>query len=278
MPEALEGSWHKIRRAVKELHALGNEINTFMKTPPYEPILKEDERTGEQLLVLRVSRETDPEWGVRIGELLHNYRSALDTAVWELVRLNQKHATNLTAYPITATLTSWDTGRHPQQDRIAGVHPLAFAIILASQPFQARDHGLDPRWSALSVLSRLSNIDKHKVLHTTAVATDIPEMEFRSSDGLVLASSPAMPGRTVNKETVIARWKINSGASGYVYMNGVIATHIAFDESVRSRVTAVERRDVIALMSDINLAVVDLMYTLQMVAFLHMEGHLPPSI
>jgi hypothetical protein len=46
-------------------------------------------REGEWLVCrLKVKQAPDPEWGLWVGEFLHNTRSALDNLVWQLVLAN----------------------------------------------------------------------------------------------------------------------------------------------------------------------------------------------
>lgn len=109
-------------------------------------------------------------WGVVFGDVLHNFRSALDRLVCQLVLLNTgRECTRENQFPICSNgARYWSIGRNGEpslRDRqlksVADEHK---AIIDALQPY--RTHGLRPNQvKALAGLHDFSNIDKHRVIH-----------------------------------------------------------------------------------------------------------------
>jgi hypothetical protein len=85
--DRLAGIRLKLSRAWSQINTLKPEIAEFLKRDPYVPRVKFDGRTHELLVSVHTQEAPDPMWGVRIGEIVHNLRSALDHVVWELVIL-----------------------------------------------------------------------------------------------------------------------------------------------------------------------------------------------
>lgn len=120
------------------------------------------------------------EWGVVLGEFVHDTRSALDQLIWSLVRANGRIPGKHTQFPATESEAKWRndvterdiTGRGlPPTD---GLSDEALALVYDFQPFNRK-----PRRKAVTApfykLLRLSNEDKHRTLHLAAAyATAVP--------------------------------------------------------------------------------------------------------
>jgi hypothetical protein len=86
----LEGSWAKLERAREHFEFIETELRTnpdgrFWEENP-DPLVAEVEAEGrEHALYLRLRKEPDfQRWGLLLGDGMHNLRSALDLAVYEL--------------------------------------------------------------------------------------------------------------------------------------------------------------------------------------------------
>jgi hypothetical protein len=116
--------------------------------------------------VYRVNRvrHTRPEWGPIIGDCLHNAASALDQLAYQLAILHSgKLSSGLardTHFPIYGSSREfWANLR-----KLQGIGPDLMAPIERLQPY----HGVEgPNQHWLMILKRLSNLDKHRMLHTT---------------------------------------------------------------------------------------------------------------
>src|SRR5205809_1133820 len=89
MSDALSGVRLKLARALCEVTALDKEVVHFIETAPhpYRPALDFNVDTRILTFSVHIEKTPDPMWGVRIGEVIHNLRSALDHIIWELVIL-----------------------------------------------------------------------------------------------------------------------------------------------------------------------------------------------
>jgi hypothetical protein len=104
------------------------------------------------------------EWGLLLGDIVHNYRSALDCIAWALVELGKRPPHTLTEeeqrrvyFPICSTRTEFDKTR---RIRLPGVEKAEVEIARSYQPYKAG------RWlretHPFAVLRELSNNDKHR--------------------------------------------------------------------------------------------------------------------
>jgi hypothetical protein len=134
---------------------------------------------------LRIDTESDPtwrigrieipdapltEWGVIVGDFAHNLRSALDHLVYQLAILNECDPEKMgTQFPIFTAEDDYlrvsfrgrRKGKLSSRDsQLWGVSDAHKAIIDGLQPFKADK----PKITALAVLNRMSNRDKHRLV------------------------------------------------------------------------------------------------------------------
>src|SRR5438105_3915504 len=101
MIHPLDGPRLKVRRAEQDLDLLGKEIEAFRLTNQYQIIPAEFNPQSKQIVYrARVPRYPPLEWGLDIGDIAHNLRSALDGLVHHLVLVNGKTATLQTQFPV----------------------------------------------------------------------------------------------------------------------------------------------------------------------------------
>jgi hypothetical protein len=116
-----------------------------------------------------------PDWSLIVGDALHNFRSALDYLAWQLVDVGTEPkpvSSKLRIYfPI---IVRWKETQTPRQafDALSsrylpGVDPTFVGIIERYQPYKWI--GAQPETHPFSLLSRLSNHDKHQQLQITSV-------------------------------------------------------------------------------------------------------------
>ena len=87
---SLDGPIAKLDRAKTHFQALNKSIGAFKRSKTQDFIVTHfDPDTGEKALSLKILKEPkNPEWGLILGDMVHNLRSALDHLVWQLVLLN----------------------------------------------------------------------------------------------------------------------------------------------------------------------------------------------
>jgi hypothetical protein len=180
---SLDGPIAKLDRARTHFQSLGASLEDFMGSKTHDFVVTEfDPKTGEQVINLKILEEPkNPEWGLILGDMVHNLRSALDHLIWQLVVLNGKKPCRQNQFPIIgAEKEYWEAPKDRSEsvrDRmLAGVAEDHRAFIDAVQPFNARG---DPETrTSLSILSWISNADKHRVIHAGFVLTEEPSLDL----------------------------------------------------------------------------------------------------
>src|SRR6266542_510008 len=182
----LDGPRLKVWRAKSELHRYRLLEHAFMVDTKYQAIRAEiNPKTGNQ--VYRASDVKHPPvgWGVWIGEIVHNVRSALDGLVHQLAILNGAPAgARGTQFPIFL----YPRTRIAQGEKIAGFRDEGTgtmgsgvrmikllrdehkACIERLQPYQ---RGRGGKSNALYRLNEISNADKHRLLQIAGAKVGI---------------------------------------------------------------------------------------------------------
>jgi hypothetical protein len=180
VPVTLDDAWDKLRWAKHHFEILRPQIESFEQRDSHTFSYEVDPQEGQYTFYVHGLEPVDPDWGLIIGDCLHNARTALD---YLMVRLE-----------------AWVTGTDP-----ADLHTIGFPIIEDPQDFASKvgklkkDPALGPYitrieelqpfnnghpaiWGtvrygdtqttklrllpgALQRLSILDNLDKHRVVH-----------------------------------------------------------------------------------------------------------------
>lgn len=158
--QSFQGAYLKIARAKHHRQLLQRALRRFRDRYPYRTDTKFDADSGENVSYIHIPRQPLPEWGLIIGDAVHNLRSALDHAVWQLA-WRQGTPTNerTIQFPICDTA---DDFRAQGANMIAELSWQAREHIAKLQPYQKFDRDRD---RALRLLRDLDNTDKHRLMH-----------------------------------------------------------------------------------------------------------------
>lgn len=172
---SFDGPNLKVRGATENLQALKAEIAAFADSDPYRVSVKFEPDAGCHVMRLGVLKKPDPIMGVRVGELVHNLRSALDQIAWQFARFENsaKVCTKRRRhiyFPVCYSVEEFE--RFPLFDLISGAPKAIFGEF---QPYQRRD---SPRDHWLARLNRLWNRDKHRVVHVALTTVDVGKTAF----------------------------------------------------------------------------------------------------
>jgi hypothetical protein len=156
----------KLRRAHCHIENLRTSIREAGQGEPYRlPLRIQDEpETGGKTVRVGALPNKTQEWGLLIGDAVHNLRCALDHVWWALaIKHLDREPTEQEApsiqFPILEPGGNWDPGNYP-----SWVGEEATEIVAEAQP----RNGLDgDEVHPLAVLRVLSNADKHRVIPTT---------------------------------------------------------------------------------------------------------------
>lgn len=138
----------------------------WLHTNPYPAWIDEDRHTGRYRLFYDFAVPLPPEFPVRVGEIAHDLRSALDHLVWReaVERLGHEPTDDEAreiAFPLCRSRVKF------KKSKVRGyVSPDAWAIIERYQPY---DRGKPKRSKALALVHWINRIDKHRLLHGSTV-------------------------------------------------------------------------------------------------------------
>jgi len=168
----------KVVRARDQLAELDREISRFSELNTYRVVSKFYPRSQHFTWRLVQDLPTPDllRWGVMTGEIAHNLRSALDHLAWQLASLEQApgRPATTTSFPIATSLQEWRSkGTRKRIKHIGRRHRL---MLRRFQPYRRDDR---PERSALARLQRLSNVDKHQVVHEAVFLPVGMEFQFQ---------------------------------------------------------------------------------------------------
>lgn len=187
--ERLRGITAKIQHGKDQLSALDDAIRAFVNSDDFAVTVEGDPDTSQ--MIVWGEGSTDPpwlDWGIRVGDVIHNWRSALDHLVWELsdIRSGPTPADPIPAgnrwrdvnFPIVTDETKWNSRTGQGLWAIDG---RLQAICKGLQPFETRKRHVPPGPAdreTLAVLQELWNIDKHRRIHFTEIEISLNRIKL----------------------------------------------------------------------------------------------------
>lgn len=183
---SLAEAHEKARWARHHYDSLGPEIDAFQKRGDHRIAVEVDAERGEYVFRAFDLPTPDPDWGLRIGDCLHNARSALDYLMVRLYAVGTREDPKdikTIQFPVCNTTKDFDNARTVKEFRKHRALSGYLARIEELQPLNehnpsiwGRSDPLTPSGRhapvplALSHLSAWDNIDKHRVIHATLVS------------------------------------------------------------------------------------------------------------
>ena len=164
--------WAKLKRGSHHFELLKQDIVAWMDSlngaPPWTVTRHFDPTLKAFVFSVHDFPDLPLEWGLQLGDILNNFRSALDHAAWHLA--NSESTPPLTPekrrgvqFPILDEQAKFpDAARR----RLAGVPSNERAIIERHQPFQ---NAASPGSHPLALLRDLNDTDKHRQIRLLAL-------------------------------------------------------------------------------------------------------------
>jgi hypothetical protein len=162
MAHALDGVWLKCQRARDHLNTLQAEFDAFGRDAyTFQHVVAREGR--EHVYRVNRLRHSPPEWGPIIGDCVHNAASALDQLAYQLAILRTGRLPSRIARDVHFPIYPSSREFWVNLRKLEGMGPDLVAPIERLQPY----HGINgPNYHWLMILKRLSNSDKHRMLHT----------------------------------------------------------------------------------------------------------------
>lgn len=213
MAHALYGCRLKMERAIRHVEVLNLAIDEFREATAYELVQNFDPETGEYIWWIEGVTDDPPiKWAPLIGDILHNFHSALDHVAWQLaLRKNYGHdlpADTRVTFPIFKNRGRfWRKRADGRWTGLSGANALlrfpgdAREHVLAVQPY--RDGTASPE-HPLWLLHALSNEDKHKTLHVVRSAIVDAGLQIKEFQDLRVERFTPIQGR-IRGRTEIGR-------------------------------------------------------------------------
>jgi hypothetical protein len=205
--ECLHGSVRKINRAA-DLAVDVERMCLAAAKNNQEIDLEYEQLNGKKEHIWRLSEsvECDPRLPMLFGDVVHNYRTALDHLAWSLAKLAHVNPSSSTYFPVKEIEPSGGSSNITIDDRIAPDNAIN-TFVQSVQPFVTySDAGY---FAPIAQLHRLDIADKHRVLLVSAVNVDFAtfvsdpgvEVSSLSYGGSVSAGSIVM--RAYSKEPTV---------------------------------------------------------------------------
>lgn len=241
-----EGALGKLVRARWQLRALDERFRTFTEktpTPLFDEYHAGDGETGSYSFFAGDSGVPKREWGVLIGELVHNLRSALDQTIYAAAA----QPSGAHQFPIVSTAGDWPRQR---AQRLATVPDEVVDLVEQLQPFHAQPP-LTPERNLLALLARLSNADKHRLLHTAVMALVEAQPEFELVQDVAEIRNVHIFYGALTHGAELARLEIvPTGPNPKIRVAGEFGFRIAFTDPLQPG-SVLEGAPVLELMTDI---------------------------
>jgi hypothetical protein len=228
-PHRLQGCQLKLDRAYEHIETLHHAIQGFLRRNPHEPIAEIHVQPPEYVAWMKVRENPPLRWGIIVGEIIHDLRSALDHLVHQLALTNGKAPGGI-SYPVL----SEDPGSPKASDKTRSIwrnltkriHPDDLAIIERTQPYNRENPGVG---RALFGLNRLSNWDKHNAIHLSASFLADSRFGFEAIQDVELGTTEFGHVGTFENGTVVAVCPCRfTGPNPKVKMNAQLAYGVAF--------------------------------------------------
>jgi hypothetical protein len=181
MADPLSNSWTKFHWASQHMtavnKALQRSLDTNLHAVTFETKIEAEARGARAVIAISALPRLRDDCGLTIGDVIQNFRAALDYLAWDLVR------TGSTPHPVNPRLvqfpmaTSFKAFRSKLAVQLPGVSSDFRAIIRRYQPYRSGDNPTAIRW-----LCNFSNMDKHRVLIPTLVnVSEVRNLNFSTS-------------------------------------------------------------------------------------------------
>ena len=219
----LANSKLRLKRARNQFDALRAETKEWCKTESFTVAVEKDVNTGEHVLLAKGVKDLPACWSVIAGEIIHNCRSALDNAIYDLTIRHAGGPVKGSEFPIF-----WNLDRFKRDGirKVSGVSPDCGTFIKSTQPFNSDE----PKKTTLWILHELSNIDKHRTLPLLESVTSVSDVSLTGITGGIGLSNISLgsPG-PFKANTEIARWKTDISDTGHVDVKFHLARTITLD-------------------------------------------------
>lgn len=175
MPPQFHGPRLKIERAKQHINDLQSRIRQFEAGDLYSLCVQTNPQTGNDVLEATVTQSVPDDFGLIIGDALHNLKAALDFAVNEVVFIRLGEFDDYTRFPVRDNrqkLEAAVTG-----GKISQASKAVASFIVDS--VKSYEGGNEAMWA----LHRLNILDKHRLLLPVMQINGISNIRIKHDRG-----------------------------------------------------------------------------------------------
>ena len=183
---ALSSARLKIDRAKEHFNYLGSAINTRSAEKAGEPISTEFEPHGRIFKLPQESGDHLLHWSLIAGDAFHNLRCALDHLVLQLALVNGTSLTTASKSTFFPVCMSGREFRNTARLLKPHLSPIALTDIKTLQPYYTADPIKPAERNVLYIISKLDNIDKHRMLLVVEEGYSITDVTIRRKDKSII--------------------------------------------------------------------------------------------
>ena len=171
----LDSAFRKIKWAYTHINDFDGAVARLRETDRADFIFGKDPNTNTQFIDYNIGNPIPTDLPMILGDAVHNLRTALDHAMWELMGLDKGIQDAKTAFPFSRTKVEYETTcngiKSPRDDT------KKFFIGI-----EAYEGG---RNQFIYGLNRLDILDKHKIITPVICVTEFTEIKIRKPNGQV---------------------------------------------------------------------------------------------
>jgi hypothetical protein len=189
------GASLKINRAQEHIREIESLIKSWRDLDPYKVSIDNEQETGEKILRIIITKTMPKDISLVIGDAIHNLRTALDHAAFEIVQQSKgsRKALDSTYFPFEGDRESLKSSR--KFGTIASVSQKAANIILDTiKPYKGGNNIL---WA----LNRIDVLDKHRLLIPHADALSVIIDAVKDGKGIFWRERLETQGRIRGRTT-----------------------------------------------------------------------------
>jgi hypothetical protein len=223
----------KLAWARKHLETFKQAVGAFANDSPYRTAAQDEPETGDRVWRIFRNKPLPPDWPLVVGDVVHNLRSALDNLVYLIAQRNTpRDLTEDEAKRLEFLIFDSDTNYLKTQKRCLSLLPTAAQTeIEGLQPYKRTN----PANDTLSLLNRLSNVDKHRHLVVTEVVGGVISMKAGDRE-VIRERSEILNTMIVFEEgAIIARMKGGASLPPTMNVQPKLMFDVFFGEGVSAK-------------------------------------------
>lgn len=241
MADPFDSAWLKWAGAITETHVLAENVNAFRELSPnlkmsmafwpeYDP-----KRHCIVYTVAQIESPFPPYWGILLGNIVHNYRCALDHIAWAIYKRGRTpnvgdEREKKIYFPVTRSPGHF---KGVVGKMLPGATRADIATVRSFQPYRAGRRMVEAH--VVWVLHGLALDDKHRAIQPVAPVPDSTDMWIGpATDCIYRRMAASSPRAVLEPGAELARIYVKkTGPHPYVH----VEPHFTIDPSINARLT-----------------------------------------